>query len=114
MSGTTDMADERPPARTGPAYVRFRVQGRLVRYERVRVVRDETRHAVATDRDEAARLARLMLADGFTVWIWGVADAVGPAGLNLVQRLTPETRTPPTGQAVTGGRCRVPSGRVSP
>lgn len=50
---------------------RFEVQARLRRHEG-RVVRDESRCASVDTIDAARRAASALVADGFTVWIFGV------------------------------------------
>lgn len=51
---------------------RFEVQARLQRRHEGRVVHDESRHAFTDNVDDARRAASMLVADGFTVWIFGV------------------------------------------
>ena len=81
--GGRDMADER-----------FEVQGRrLVRQGGV-VVQDDLRLEVATDRRAADQVARAMVEQGFTSWVFRVRSGAGitPA-YQLVQRAGPGTWT---------------------
>ena len=71
----------------------FVIQARLMERRGNVVVRDETRHGVATELSEAVRIARAHAADGFTVWIYEVYrdDAVRPRYVS-VDTFRPDVR----------------------
>lgn len=85
----------------------FHIQGRLVKREMQRIVRDETRLADTDTRDEAFRIARDMVHAGFTVWIWQDTELPnGRVGLALVERIRPDARPNSAMQVTTSGRRR--------
>jgi hypothetical protein len=56
------------------------------------VVRDETCRTDTDSRDEAFRIAQVLVSDGFTVWIWAVDARSVPAQWTLVERIGPSRR----------------------
>lgn len=79
------------PAGT-PLSTSFYVQGRLIEHRGSAVIRDETRHADTDSRGEALRIARALVSDGFTVWIWAVDAHSVRAHWKLVARIDPPER----------------------
>lgn len=58
---------------------RLEIQGRLIARRDGVIVRDEVRHATALDLVEAQRVARDLVTEGFTVWVFAVEVGPGPA-----------------------------------
>lgn len=91
---------------------RFEVQARRQLRRNGTVVSDETRHASTAVLDDARRTARLLAAEGFTVWIFRVERGEGTSPVyRSVQTVHPAATTATTAAATTGrdrprtGRC---------
>lgn len=62
----------------------YEVQGRRIERNAKRIVRDDVRLASAQDRDLAFEAAKLMVADGFTAWIFEIGHSAGWKTYNLL------------------------------